>query len=64
MRSDSLQRERSRRARLLSTTALNHSRKLRRVAFYIRAHDRLALPPRTSMAPNTADSRRRDKGPA
>jgi hypothetical protein len=45
MRSDSPQNERSRRARLLSTTALKHSRKLRLVASYLRAHDRLAQPP-------------------
>jgi hypothetical protein len=51
MRSNSLQREASRRARLLSATALKHSRRLRLVAFYLRAHDRDAQPLRTSPTP-------------
>jgi hypothetical protein len=47
MSRDSHQREDERRARLLSSTALKHSRKLRMVVFYLRAHDRFAKPSRT-----------------
>ena len=58
MRSDSLRREHSRQARLLSTTARKHSRQLRLAAYYLGEHDRRAQPARTRVSLNTTNSPR------
>jgi hypothetical protein len=47
MTREALRRDEGRPARLLSSTALKRSRKLSLVAFYLRAHDRVANLSRT-----------------
>jgi hypothetical protein len=58
MTREALRRDEGRRARLLSSTALKRSPKLSLVAFYLRAHDRVANLSRTD-ARRSSHTRRR-----
>ena len=58
MSREALRRDEGRRARLLSSTALKRSRKLSLVAFYLRAHDRVASLSRTDARRSSQTSRR------
>ena len=57
MTREALRRDEGRRARLLSSTALKRSRKLSLVAFYLRAHDRVANLSRTKAGRSAQRSR-------
>jgi hypothetical protein len=59
MTREALRRDKGRRARLLSSTALKHSRKLSLVVFYLRAHDRSAGLSRTEVRRSSERSRPR-----
>ena len=57
MTRDALRRDEGQPTRLLSSTALKRSPKLSLVAFYLRAHDRLAKLSRTKVRTSSQTSR-------